>query len=82
MSCCAASATESFAQLGGEKSFVASHPVPLPFFFESENGKSIRFKASDGIDAYGWEIKAAQATDNYIWQVYPLTRTLKSKVDF
>ncbi|HLY72191.1 MAG TPA: hypothetical protein VKR53_20800, partial [Puia sp.] len=50
MSCCAASATESFAQLASDKVFIRSHPLPLPFFFKSDNGKSITYKAADGSD--------------------------------
>src|ERR1700733_616052 len=69
-SCCAASATESFAQLASEIEFVLSHPVPLPFYFQSTNGKNIRFKTPDGTDAYGWEIRAKQSTDNYIFVIH------------
>jgi carboxymethylenebutenolidase len=70
MSCCAASATESFAQLASDKEFVLSHPLPLPFAFKSENGNAITFKASDGTDAYGWEIKAKQPTTNYLFVIH------------
>jgi carboxymethylenebutenolidase len=70
MSCCAASATESFAQLASSKEFVLSHPLPLPFTFTSENGNAITFKAPDGTDAYGWEIKAKQPTNNYLFVIH------------
>jgi carboxymethylenebutenolidase len=67
MSCCSPSATESFAQLASDKSFIASHPLPLPFFFKSDNGKSITYKGADGSDCLGWEIKSKTPTNNYIF---------------
>jgi carboxymethylenebutenolidase len=67
MSCCSASATESFAQFASDKSFIASHPLPLPFFFKSDNGKSITYKGADGSDCLGWEIKSKKPTNNYIF---------------
>jgi carboxymethylenebutenolidase len=67
MSCCAASATESFARLAADKSFISSHPLPLPFIFKSENGKSITYKGADGSDCYGWEIKSKNPTTNYLF---------------
>ena len=70
MSCCAASATESFAQLASDKNFMASHPLPLPFFFKSDNGKSITFKGSDGSDCSGWEIKSKTPSHNYIFVIH------------
>ena len=70
MSCCAASATESFAQLASSKEFVLSHPLPLPFTYKSENGNAITFKAADGTDAFGWEIKAKQQTNNYLFVIH------------
>lgn len=70
MSCCAASATESFAQLASSKEFVLSHPLPLPFTYTSENGNAITFKAADGTDAYGWEIKAKHPTNNYLFVIH------------
>jgi carboxymethylenebutenolidase len=69
MSCCAASATDKFAQLASDKAFVMSHLNPLPFNFHSENGKDITYKAADGTDAYGWEIKAKTPTDNYLFVI-------------
>src|ERR1700748_2737268 len=67
MSCCAASATESFAQLAADKNFIASHPLPLPFLFKSENRQAITYKGADGSDCFGWEIKSKSPTNNYIF---------------
>ncbi|MBS1916538.1 MAG: dienelactone hydrolase family protein [Bacteroidetes bacterium] len=70
MSCCAASATESFSQLASDKNFILSHPVPLPFTFQSENGETITFKTTDGSEGYGWEIKSPTPTNNYLFVVH------------
>jgi carboxymethylenebutenolidase len=70
MSCCSPSATESFSQLASDKQFIMSHPLPVPFFFRSENGKDISFKAPDGTDAFGWEIRSKQPTRNYIFVIH------------
>jgi carboxymethylenebutenolidase len=69
-SCCAASATESFSQLASDKQFMMSHPLPLPFSYKSENGQSITFKAADGSDAHGWEIKSKTPTDNVLFVIH------------
>jgi carboxymethylenebutenolidase len=42
----------------------------LPFFFQSEKGSAISFKASDGSDAFGWEIKSKPPSDNYIFVIH------------
>jgi len=70
MSCCAASATDVFSQLGSDKKFAMSHNNPLPFTYTSENGKEITYKASDGSDAYGWEIKSKSPSDNFVFVIH------------
>ncbi len=70
MSCCSPSATEAFAQMVSDKKFVQGHMEPLPFSFRSENGAAITFKAADGTDAYGWEIKSKTPTHNYLIVVH------------
>jgi carboxymethylenebutenolidase len=70
MSCCSPSATDAFSQLGSNTAFTRSHPIPLPYHYRGADGKAIVFKAPDGSDAYGWEIKAAKPTDNYIFVVH------------
>ncbi len=69
-SCCSASATDAFSQLASDRAFKNSHAEPLPFFFQSEKGSTISFKASDGSDAYGWEIKSKTPSDNYIFVIH------------
>src|SRR5450432_2147291 len=70
MSCCSPSATEEFAQLGSDKHFVMSHLEPLPFHYKGAEGKAIVFKAADGSEAYGWEIRSKTATNNYLMVIH------------
>lgn len=70
MSCCAASATDAFSQLGSDKHFTMSHNNPLPFSYRSENGKEITYKASDGSDAYGWEIRSKNPSNNVLFVIH------------
>lgn len=66
MSCCAPSATETFSMLASNRQFVNSHAEPLPFSFQSKNGKAIHFSTPDGAQGYGWEIKSKVHTLNYL----------------
>jgi carboxymethylenebutenolidase len=70
MACCNASATESFAQFASDKSFKMTHADPLPFHYSGQQGNDITFKATDGTDAHGWEIKAATKTNNYLFVIH------------
>ena len=67
MSCCSKDVNSSFAQLGNDKAFAMSHADPLPFVYVSDNGKAISFKAPDGTDAYGYEVKAKNPSSNYLF---------------
>ena len=67
MACCAKpSATQQFAMLASSKEFVMSHKMPLKFHFQSNIGKVISYKTSDGKDADAFEFKAKTPTNNYI----------------
>jgi len=69
--CCQVpSATNSFAELADEQSFRMSHDVPLPYKHISDVGKDITFKAADGTDAYGYELKAAKSSKKYIFVIH------------
>jgi carboxymethylenebutenolidase len=70
MSCCMPDAPQSFARFASDRSFVMSHETPLPFHYTSENGKDIHFKASDGTEAHGWEIKANKKTNDYLFVIH------------
>ena len=68
--CCTPVATEKFALLASDNSFVMSHEAPLPFVYRSESGQDITFKAADGTDAHGWMVKASKATDYYLFVIH------------
>jgi carboxymethylenebutenolidase len=67
MSCCEPSATEKFAQTAADQSFMLSHMNPRPFKYKSQKGHDITYKAGDGTDAHGWEVKAKDKTDFYLF---------------
>lgn len=71
MSCCAIASTQQFARFANDKEFMMMHANPLPFTFVSEKGgKDITYKAADGSDAYGYEIKADKKTNYYIFVIH------------
>lgn len=54
------------ASFGSDESFRNAHPNPLAFTLMDGIGKMITYKTSDGKDAYGYEVKADNATNNWI----------------
>lgn len=71
LSCCAKpSSTNTFAMLSHDKKFVASHLEPIPFVLANPLGKEISFKTPDGKEGYGYEIKAAAPTNNYVFVIH------------
>jgi carboxymethylenebutenolidase len=69
-SCCSPSATETFSQLGSDKSFAMSHQNPLPFLYKGEEGQAIVYKTPDGSDAYAWELKSKKPSNNYVFVIH------------
>ncbi|MES2513221.1 MAG: dienelactone hydrolase family protein [Bacteroidota bacterium] len=69
--CCAKPAsTDAFAMLTHDKQFVATHLEPLPFTLANPLGKKISFRTADGKIGYGYEIKAAAPTNNYVFVIH------------
>lgn len=69
-SCCQMPATDAFANFADENSFRMSHDLPLPYKHISDVGKEITFKAADGTEAYGYELKAAKPSKKYIFVIH------------
>ncbi len=69
-SCCDISATAQFAMLAKDEGFRASHLEPEPFTFAPQKGKFITFKTSDSTDGRAFEVKAAKASNKYIFMVH------------
>ncbi len=71
LSCCAKpSSTNTFAMLSHDEKFVAAHLEPKPFILSNQLGKEISFKTPDGKKGYGYEIKAATPTNNYVFVIH------------
>ncbi|MBS1746722.1 MAG: dienelactone hydrolase family protein [Bacteroidetes bacterium] len=68
--CCSQNATEKFAALANNVTFVSLHEAPIPFTFHSEDGADIHFKTDDGTDAHAWMIKATKPTKYYILVIH------------
>jgi len=64
---CHTSATEKFALFASNKDFNSSHPNPLPYIHQSENGKMITIKTTDGQNANGYLLMAKKKTNNWIF---------------
>lgn len=70
VACCYPSATQRFAMLASDKKFIASHPNPKPFHFQSNIGKAITYATADGTTAGAYELKAKTPTNNYLIVVH------------
>jgi len=70
MACCKQSATQEFAMLASNKTFVMSHPKTKPFHFQSSIGKDITYSTHDGKTADAYELKAKTPTNNYILVIH------------
>src|SRR3954447_9627484 len=68
-SCCI-KATDDFAALGNIKAFRMEHKAPLPFVYQSANGKDINYKLPDGTSAHAFEIKAEKQTPYYVLVIH------------
>ncbi len=68
--CCSQSATDKFAALANDVTFVSLHDAPVPFTFKSDDGTDIHFKTDDGTDAHAWMIKATKPTNYYILVIH------------
>lgn len=69
-SCCSLSAPDEFALFADDSDFNAKHLNPLPYTHKSDIGKSITFQASDGKEAYGYELKTAKASKKYLFVIH------------
>ena len=55
------------AMFGNDESFKNEHPQPLAFTLADGKGKMITYKTSDGVDANGYEVKADNPTNNWVF---------------
>ncbi len=64
---CHTSPTEKFALFASSKDFNSSHPDPVPYVHQSETGKMITIKTTDGADANGYLLMAKKKTNNWVF---------------
>jgi len=64
---CHTPATEKFAMFASNKDFNSSHPNPVPYVHQSEVGKMIKIKTTDGTDANGYLLLAKKKTNNWVF---------------
>ncbi len=57
----------AFAMFADDAGFRSKHPDPTPYHYDGMSGQKISFKATDGKEAYGWELKAKNQTNNYLF---------------
>jgi carboxymethylenebutenolidase len=66
-SCCSSiSSTEKFAQLSNDENFVASHLAPLPFHFQSTNGRMIQIKDEKDVISNAYEVRASKPSVKWL----------------
>ncbi len=68
--CCNQSSTQKFAMLASDKNFRAAHTNPRTYHFQSNIGKAITYKATDGATANAFEFKAKKPTNNWIFVIH------------
>ncbi len=64
---CHTPATEKFALFASNKEFNSKHPNPLPYVHQSEVGKMISFKTTDGIGANAYVLLSKTKTNSWIF---------------
>lgn len=69
ISCFNADVREQFRQEANTMAFAALHPVPLYYRLQNPTGKTISFKAADGTDAWGYEIRSSKKSDKWIFVI-------------
>ncbi|MFN5692953.1 MAG: dienelactone hydrolase family protein, partial [Bacteroidota bacterium] len=69
VSCFTTEVTDGFRMEAMSPAFAALHPLPRKYKVQQPKGERIRFQASDGTEAYGYEIKSKRPTQNWIFVI-------------
>jgi carboxymethylenebutenolidase len=69
ISCYNADVRDQFRQEANTMAFANLHPTPIPFHLEGAIGKAVTFKAADGSEAMGYEIRAKKKTDKWVFVI-------------
>jgi len=68
-SCFTTQVTEQYRLQDVNATFASWHPTPTAITMENAVGKTITYKAADGTEASGYEIKAKKKTNNYLFVI-------------
>jgi len=69
ISCYNADVRDQFREEASTMAFANLHPTPIPFHLEGSLGKSVSFKAADGSDAKGYEIRSKKKSKKWIFVI-------------
>ncbi|MEI8109428.1 MAG: dienelactone hydrolase family protein [Chitinophagia bacterium] len=69
ISCYSTEIREQFKLEAQNESFSALHPLPRKYELAHTAGKRITFKAADGTEAFGYEIKSAQPSNQWLFVI-------------
>ncbi|MBU3744661.1 MAG: dienelactone hydrolase family protein [Sediminibacterium sp.] len=69
ISCYTTEVREQFRLEAQQASFAAMHPLPRKYEITHAEGKRITFKASDGTEAFGYEIRSAQPSNQWLFVI-------------
>ncbi len=68
-SCYNADVREQFRQASNNAAFAQMHQTPIPFELADAKGVAISFKAADGTEAKGYEIKNKRKTNKWVFVI-------------
>ncbi len=69
INCYNADIRDQFREEANTMAFANLHPKPLPFQLEDAIGKPVEFKAADGSIAKGYEIRAKNKSDKWVYVI-------------
>jgi carboxymethylenebutenolidase len=69
ISCYNADVREQFRQASNNAAFAQMHQTPIPFELADAKGVAISFKAADGTEAKGYEIKNKRKTNKWVFVI-------------
>jgi len=70
ISCCSPKATESFADLGNDESFVSVHQEPVKMVSFAARGSMMNYAVTGGDDGQAYYLKANSASNNWLFVIH------------
>ncbi|NCI47935.1 dienelactone hydrolase family protein [Sediminibacterium soli] len=69
LSCFNADVREQFRQEANTMAFAGLHPIPLAYRLQNPSGRTVGFKAADGSEASGYEIRSPKKSNKWIFVI-------------